>query len=653
VPYRTDKSGRYRAMIDAARQAAALVADAGETLACDSSAGVGGDAARMPPIDSFPGYELTREIHRGGQGIVYQAIQTSTRRKVAIKMLREGVFAGSRDQARFQQEAQILGQFRHPGIVAIHDSGSVAGHFFLVMDYIPGQPLDVHMASEPRGVRATLELFARICDAVSAAHLRGVIHRDLKPSNIRIDADRQPHLLDFGLAKVALNPSTDADVPEAMTHTGAFIGSLPWASPEQAGGASGTIDIRTDVYSLGVVLFQMLTQRFPYPVTGPMRDVLETICKTNAPRPSSIRREIDDEIDTLVLKCLAKDLERRYQSAGELARDVRRYLAGEAIEAKRDSGWYMLRKVLGRYKAPTAIAAAFLVVGFGGGIVMTSRYYRALDRLQQAEKTVVAAVAGAQEARADADRVRKNLQFVEDVADIPVAERLIGGDADRRYMLIGPHGDGAPPDGGWRLLVVMPGGDGSDDFTPFVRRIMKHGLPDGYLIAQPIAPRWSNEQFESLVWPTSTNPWDGMRFSTEAFVEDVIADVRRTHKIDGRFVFAMGWSSGGPPCYAVSLTAPTAVTGSFAAMSVFRDVDLEMLGRADGQAYVVMHSPDDTLIPLSHPQRAVEALRGVGAHVKSIMYQGGHGWQAGCYDDIRVGIEWLEQNHAEPRRVGE
>ncbi|MHC4611415.1 MAG: serine/threonine protein kinase, partial [Planctomycetota bacterium] len=322
------------------------------------------------PSDSFRGYTIVREAHRGGQGVVYQAIQKGTKRKVAIKVMKEGPFAGPTDKARFEREVLVLGQLNHPNIVAIHDSGSAAGSFYYVMDYVSGRPLDVHMASDHRSIDDTLRLFAKICEAVSAAHLRGVIHRDLKPSNIRIDAEGKPHVLDFGLAKVATGTVTNASQPQVMTMTGQFVGSLPWASPEQAEGAPGKIDVRTDVYSLGVVLYQMLTGKFPYAVVGNMRDVLDRIMKAEPARPSTVRKQINDEVETIVLKCLAKERERRYQTAGELGRDVVRYLAGEPIEAKRDSAMYVLRKQVGKHRVPLGVAVGFLLLLIGSSVAL-------------------------------------------------------------------------------------------------------------------------------------------------------------------------------------------------------------------------------------------------------------------------------------------
>jgi tetratricopeptide (TPR) repeat protein/predicted Ser/Thr protein kinase len=355
-----------------------------------------------PPPESFVGYQILKELHRGGQGVVYQALQQSTKRKVAIKVMKEGPFAGSADRARFDREVQVLGQLNHPSVVAIHDTGVAAGCHYFVMDYISGQPLDVYMASGARSIDQTLRLFAKICDAINAAHLRGVIHRDLKPGNIRIDADGEPHILDFGLAKVATSEAEAA----AMTMTGQFIGSLPWASPEQAEGSPAKIDIRTDVYSLGVILYQMLTGKFPYEVIGGMRDVLDRIMKAEPLRPRTIRKQIDDEVETITLQCLAKERDRRYQTAGELARDVRRYLAAEPIEAKRDSAWYVLRKALARYKVPLSTAAAFVVMLIAFSATMALLYQRAT----YAEQTTRTALGTAQEER---DRAEAALEEME------------------------------------------------------------------------------------------------------------------------------------------------------------------------------------------------------------------------------------------------
>ncbi|HZW08783.1 MAG TPA: serine/threonine-protein kinase [Phycisphaerales bacterium] len=337
--------------------------------AAEARSGEGPLDADLPPADYFPGYLIVREIHRGGQGIVYQGVHKGTKRKVAIKVMREGVLASVKERTRFEREVEILAQLDHPNIVAVHDSGSVEGRFYYVMDYISGMTLDVWISQREPPIAEVLELFVKICDAVNAAHLKGVIHRDLKPANVRVGGNGQPHIVDFGLAKVATGDLSDDD--RLMTMTGQFIGSLPWASPEQAQGIPGMIDVRTDVYSLGVMLYQMLTGRFPYQVVGAMRDVLENILRSEPARPSTVRRQINNEIETIVLKCLAKERDRRYQNAGEVARDILHYLRGEPIEAKRDSGWYILRKTARRHRGAVGAASVLLLLLVGFAISMS------------------------------------------------------------------------------------------------------------------------------------------------------------------------------------------------------------------------------------------------------------------------------------------
>lgn len=335
------------------------------------------------PADFFAGYELLGEVHRGGQGIVYRATQKSTGRTVAIKMLREAAFAGPTERARFEREVQVLAALRHPNIVTIHDSGNASGHLYFVMDYIAGQPLDVHVAREKLPIRDVLQLFATICEAVNAAHVLGIVHRDLKPGNIRVGPDGTPYVLDFGLARLA-DPASEpegSESPTPMTVTGQFVGSLPWATPEQAESNPAAVDRRSDVYSLGVVLYQVLTGRFPYAVTGRMRRILESIAQTPPADPRSVAAGIDDEVSTLVLTCLAKEPARRYQSAGDLAADLRRYLAGEPITAKRDSTWYMLRKTAARHRTPIAAATAIMLLL----IVSTAVCWSLMLRARQSE----------------------------------------------------------------------------------------------------------------------------------------------------------------------------------------------------------------------------------------------------------------------------
>jgi serine/threonine protein kinase len=398
---------------------------------------VPGFGADLPPADTFPGFDLIREIHRGGQGVVYLALQRTTKRRVAIKVMHSGPFGGSKGKARFEREVQILGQLNHPNIVGIHDSGVTKdGSFFYVMDYISGRTLSEHLNAKKLDLESMLRLFTKICQGVNAAHMKGVIHRDLKPANIRVDQSGEPIIVDFGLAKVTMPESLDAGDAgrEVMSMTGQFIGSLPWASPEQAEGVHVNIDTRTDVYSLGVIFYQMLTGRFPYEVVGNMRDVLDRILRAEPVKPTTVRRAIGDEVETIVLKCLRKERDRRYQSAGDLARDVERYLQGQPIDAKSDSGWYVISKTLRRYRMPVGVAVAFLLTIVAFSVVMAVLY-------KQKSNAEVAARTNAAVAVTEREQAEENASIALGLASTmlydfpPAIDKLVGSTQAKRTLL--------------------------------------------------------------------------------------------------------------------------------------------------------------------------------------------------------------------------
>ncbi len=323
--------------------------------------------ASTTPADSIPGYEIVREIHRGGQGVVYEAIQLSTKRTVAVKVMLEGPFAGERSRWRFEREVKLIARLKHPNIVVIHDSGIGQGRYYFAMDYICGQPLDTHTRLAKLSVRDIVRLFVGVCDAVSYAHRHGIIHRDLKPSNIIVDENGEPQVLDFGLAKITGDEMRESQVGLA-TQVGQLMGTLRYMSPEQTMGDPVAIDTRTDVYTLGVILYELLARSTPYPTDVDLSEALNNIRETDPLRLSRIRRGISSELDAIVLKAMHKEQDRRYQSAGEMQQDLVAWLEGRPVTAKADSAFYVLRKLAARHYFHTSVIVALIatIIGFTG-----------------------------------------------------------------------------------------------------------------------------------------------------------------------------------------------------------------------------------------------------------------------------------------------
>jgi predicted esterase len=236
----------------------------------------------------------------------------------------------------------------------------------------------------------------------------------------------------------------------------------------------------------------------------------------------------------------------------------------------------------------------------------------------------------------------RRLAAQEDVADVVSQDLRAGKDEHKRYFLIQPPKGVKEPKKGYGLLVVLPGGDGSAVFHPFVKRIYKNAVPEGYVLAQPVAVPWTAKQ--EIVWPTDKNRVAGMKFSTEEFVDAVIKDVAGKYNLDPERVFTLTWSSSGPAAYAASLSSKQ-ITGSFIAMSVFKPDLLPPLEKAKGQAYFLYHSPEDRTCPFRMAEQAAKQLKQSGATVKLATYEGGHGWRGALYDNIREGVDWLEKNH--------
>ena len=231
---------------------------------------------------------------------------------------------------------------------------------------------------------------------------------------------------------------------------------------------------------------------------------------------------------------------------------------------------------------------------------------------------------------------------VDDVADVP-SQDVRAGDEHKRYFLIGPAKDKQAPAAGRGLVVILPGGDGSAGFQPFVKRIFKYALPDGYLAAQPVAVKRSADQ--EIVWPTAgvKHLVKDARFTTEEFIAAVVEDVAKKHSLDRKRVFVLGWSSSGPAVYSALLQEKPPAAGAFVAMSVFKPDTLPPLARAKGRPFYLYHSPDDRVCPFWMAKRAERELTTAGAAVTLAEYDGGHGWRGGLYDSIRTGVEWLEK----------
>jgi len=305
-------------------------------------------------------YEILEEVGRGGQGIVFRARQSSTGREIALKRLGTGIYSDAASRRRFEREIELAANLAHPGIVAVHGVEQVDGVPLLVMEWIGGQPLTAWAASLPRdrgGLELKLRLFLQVCEAVQHAHARGVIHRDLKPSNVLVDASGRARLLDFGLA-------SRQDAASGSTRTLGFVGTPAYAPPEHFTEGAAPLDVRSDVYSLGVLLYECLTGVRPFR-SDLLPELMAEIAQREPERPSRAARGLDAERDALVLRALEKRPEDRYPTVHALAEDLRRYLEGRTLQAVPPRAGYLLRKWVRRNRLvfgfSLALAASVLI----------------------------------------------------------------------------------------------------------------------------------------------------------------------------------------------------------------------------------------------------------------------------------------------------
>jgi WD40 repeat protein len=327
----------------------------------NGQAGNHGEPAVGARVRYFGDYEITREIARGGMGVVFEARQMSLNRPVALKMILAGQLADDTDVRRFRTEAEAAANLDHPGIVPIFEVGQHEGQHYFSMGFIEGQSLSERLTEGPLPVREAAALLVKVAEAIEYAHRRGVIHRDLKPANILLDANGNPRVTDFGLAKRVQGDSN-------LTGSGQIMGTPSYMPPEQAGGKRGDIGPAADVYALGATLYCMVTGRPPFQAATAMETVLQVIGEQPV-APRRLNASIPRDLETICLRCLEKEPGRRYGSAGALGEDLRRYLAGEPISARPVTGleravkWARRRPAIAGLLGLVALVAA---VGLGG-----------------------------------------------------------------------------------------------------------------------------------------------------------------------------------------------------------------------------------------------------------------------------------------------
>jgi len=329
------------------------------------------EKSHYPPGHSIGQYTIKRVIGSGGMGVVYEAEQQFPTRRVALKVIRAGMYT-HQSSHRFRYEVEVLGQLHHTNIAKIYDAGvhyeegdvrrsAAAGLPYFVMEYIEeAQPIDEYVDENDLSLREIIALFTQVCDGVAHGHQKGIVHRDLKPGNILVGTDGVPRVIDFGVAK-----STDADVAitTMRTEIGQLVGTVRYMSPEQCQEDvdRSTVDTRSDLYSLGVILYELVCGRLPYENTGSsVASCIHAVCYAEVVPPRIVSRRFRGDLEAVMLKGMERDPDKRYQSAGSMGDDLRRYLAGEPVAATTPSIFDIALRRIRRH--PVAITAVFSLV---------------------------------------------------------------------------------------------------------------------------------------------------------------------------------------------------------------------------------------------------------------------------------------------------
>jgi len=425
--------------------------------------------AARAPIDAVPdeiaGHRILRRIGAGGMGVVFEAEQDQPRRRVALKLIRGALFS---EQAllRFQREIELLGRIGHPGVARIFAAGSDAsGNPFFTMELVQGVPLLRYVSERAPDLEARLRLFLAICDAVKHVHAAGVVHRDLKSANILVDESGAPRIVDFGIARAVVDDG-DGEADGPRTLQGELVGTLAFASPEQVRGASAEVDERSDVYSLGAILYELLAERPPLDVRGlPLHEAVRRVCEDEPVPLGRLDARLSGDLETIAATALEKRKDRRYPGAGALAADVRRHLAHEPIRARPPSRGYLLAKFVQRNRSLVGAGAAVLIALLIGLTVALSQAERARDEaLALRRKAYILAIRGAQSALLQSDPQTAQRMLI----DAPAEERnwewdYLDAQLNRAAASLGPEASGrirrARFDGRGRLWTLAANGE--------------------------------------------------------------------------------------------------------------------------------------------------------------------------------------------------